>query len=93
MALVPIREEDKAKPYYKYYKQGIPSPSEEQLRMVAESGHEKGLVSVHDRHKLIEGGMFPAEFGFYPLQEGGLLCAANIPMPDVTSEMLYWWFA
>lgn len=37
--------------------------------------------------------MFPAEFGFYPLEEGGLLCAANIPMPDVNAEMLYWWFA
>ena len=67
MTLVPIREEDKVKPYYKYYEQGIPSPSEEQLKMVAASGHEKGLISVHERHKLIEGGSFPAEIGFYPL--------------------------
>ena len=93
MTLVPIREEDKAKPYYKYYEQGIPSPTEEQLQMVAASGHEKGLISVHERHKLIEGGSFPAEIGFYPLEEGGLLCAANIPMPDVNAKMLYWWFA
>lgn len=93
MTLVPIKEEDKGKPYYKYYEQGIPAPSDELLQRIAESGHESGLVSIHDRHKLIEGGMFPAEMGYYPLEEGGMLCAANVPMPDVTAEMLYWWFA
>ncbi len=93
MALVPIREEDKAKAYYKYYDQGIASPTDEQMKMVFASGHEANLVSVHDRPQLLEDDVFPAEFGYYPLEEGGLLCAGNVPMPDVTGEMLYWWFA
>ena len=34
MTLVPIQEEDKLKSYYKYYEQGIASPTPEQLAMI-----------------------------------------------------------
>jgi len=93
MTLVPIRKEDENKNYYKYYLQGIASPSDEQMKMVYQCGHEAGLVRIKDRKRLQDEGMFPEEFGYYPLEEGGLLCAGNIPMPDVTADMLYWWFA
>ena len=93
MALVPIAEDAKTKAYYKYYEQGIASPTDEQMAMVAGCGHALGLISVEDRPKFIEAGVFPEEFGYYPLEEGGLLCAGNIPMPDVNADMLYWWFA
>lgn len=93
MALVPVSLIDKTKEYYKYYEQGIDSPTPEQLEMIAGC---KGVLGegleIEDRNKLLEPGMFPDKFGYYPLKSGGLLVSGNVTMPDVTAEMLYWWW-
>lgn len=95
MALVPVSEDAKKKTYYKYYKMGIPDLSEEQKTCVnhARRNGEKALL-LKDINKALVPDMFcPDEIGYYYLQEGGVLIANNIPMPGITPEMLYWWFA
>ncbi len=95
MALVPVAEDAKTKSYYKYYEQGIASPTEEQLKMVANSkGTVEECLEIEDRNKLLEAEKtYPQKTGFYPTKDGGLLIAGNILMPDVDRDMLYWWFA
>ena len=94
MALVPVAEDAKTKPYYKYYEEGIASPTPEQMAMVMSSkGTLDECLEIEDRNKLLEPGTYPEKFGFYPTKDDGLLISGNVPMPDVNAEMLYWWFA
>lgn len=96
MAKVPVSEQAKSLRYYKYYEtMEIAGLTAKQAAYVARcKGTQEEALSIHDRNKLLEAGStYPARTGFYPLKEGGLLVAGNVPMPDCTSEMLYWWWA
>ena len=94
MAKVPVTEESKNRFYYKYYeKMEIENLTADQFQAIQNSkGSLEDAVSIHDRNRYLDSGVIP-ETGYYPLKEGGLLVAGNIPMPDVTSDMLYWWYA
>ncbi len=96
MAKVPVAEDAHTRRYYKYYENmEIANLTKEQMEFVDQCvGSEEEALSIHDRNKLLEPGVtYPAKTGIYPLKEGGVLVAGNIPMPDVTADMLYWWFA
>jgi hypothetical protein len=95
MEKVPVAADAATKSYYKYYENlPIANLTPEQLQFVAASkGTMEEALSIHDRNKLLDPGLLPEKMGYYPLKEGGLLVAGNIPMPDVTADMLYWWFA
>jgi len=97
MAKVPVAEDAKTRSYYKYFEDPaweIANLTPEQLKFVAGcKGTEEEALSIHDRNQLLEPNVTaPEKMGYFPLKEGGLLVAGNIPMPDVTPEMLYWWF-
>lgn len=94
MAKVPVAPDAKTRSYYKYYEMGIDGLTPEQTKFVAgcKGSAEEGL-SINDRNLLLEPGTYPEKMGYFPLKEGGLLVAGNIPMPNVTADMLYWWFA
>lgn len=94
MANVPVAADARNKSYYKYFEMGIESPTPEQMAYIAGSkGTVEEALEAGDRIKLLEPGCFPEKMGYYPLKAGGLLVAGNIPMPGVTADMLYWWFA
>lgn len=94
MALVPIKEEDKKKSYYKYYEMGIAEVSKEDLDFIEKSeGTVDECLEPEDCIKLLSEDIIPAKMGYYPTKDKGLLISGNIPMPDVTADMLYWWFA
>ena len=96
MEKVPVSEQAKSFRYYKYYEtMEIAGLTKEQAAYVAQcKGSQEEALSIYERNKLLEAGStYPAKTGFYPLKEGGLLVAGNVPMPDCTPEMLYWWWA
>lgn len=94
MAFVPVASDAHTKSYYKYYEQGIASPTPEQMAFVAGSKGSAGEgLEAKNRDKFIDPGTAPEKMGFFPLSDGGLLVAGNIEMPNVTADMLYWWFA
>jgi len=94
MAKVPMPPEAAEKSYYKYYEMGIADLTDEQKAFVAQCKlPTEAALPAADRGKFITPGVWPAQMGFYPLKEGGVLVAGNIPMPGVTADMLYWWFA
>ncbi|MCD8217234.1 MAG: phloretin hydrolase [Clostridiales bacterium] len=94
MAKVSVADDASTKSYYKYYEMGIAGLTPEQMQFVANcKGTADEALSIHDRKKLQEPGTYPEKMGYFPLKEGGMLVAGNIPMPGVTAEMLQWWFA
>lgn len=94
MGKVPVAEDAKTKSYYKYYEMEIENLTPDQLQFVAAcKGNEEEALSIHDRKRLQEPGTSPEKMGYFPLKEGGMLVAGNIPMPNVTADMLNWWFA
>ena len=95
MAKVPVAPDAKTKSYYKYYEMGIDNLTPEQIDFVNHcKGTEDEALSIQDRNLLLEpNATYPKKMGYYPLKDGGWLVAGNIPMPNVTAEMLYWWFA
>ncbi len=94
MAKVPVADDASTKSYYKYYEMGIEGNTPEQMQyiMTCKGTEDEGLP-IGDRAKVEDPGTIPARTGFYPLKEGGLLVAGNIPAPDLTADMMYWWFA
>lgn len=94
MAKVPVAPDAQTKSYYKYYEMDIAPLTPQQMQFVANSkGTADEALSIHDCRKLQEPGTYPEKMGYFPLKEGGLLVAGNIPMPNVTAPMLEWWFA
>ena len=94
MAKVPVAADAAGKSYYKYYEMGIEDLTPEQQAFVAQCKRPtEDALEAKNRNKFITDGVWPAETGYYFLENGGILISANIPMPDVTPDMLYWWFA
>lgn len=94
MAKVPMAADASTKSYYKYYEMGIAPLSPQQMQEIRNSkGTAQEALSIHDRTKMQDPGTYPAKSGYFPLEEGGLLVSGNMPAPNVTANMMYWWFA
>lgn len=90
---VPITEEERNSPFYKYYELDIADvPKEVEERIMGEFDPADALLP-HELNRLFDDGYLPGEFGWYRLPDGGLLTANLTPMPGVTPEMFDWWFA
>ena len=93
MAKVPVAADASSKSYYKYYEMGIENPTPEQMAYVVNSkGTAEEALELCDRNEIFNPDK-QVKMGYYPLKNGGLLVAGNIPMPNVTADMLYWWWA
>ena len=95
MPKVPVAAGSAGKSYYKYYEMGIDALTPEQLSFVARCRRDREqALEARDRHLLLtDPNHAPEQTGFYPLKDGGLLVAGNIPLPGVTPDMLWWWWA
>lgn len=93
MAKVPVAEDAKTKSYYKYYDMEIANLTPEQMEYIANCKGELGEgLEIEDRNRLLDPDYVPEKHGYYPLKGGGLLVSGTIPMPDVTYDMLNWWW-
>lgn len=94
MAKVPVAADAKTKSYYKYYENmEIANLTEEQMAYIANCKGELGQgLEIEDRNRLLDDDYIPEPHGYYPLKGGGLLVSGTIPMPDVTYDMLNWWW-
>ncbi len=93
MGVVPVTEENKTRSYYKYYEQGAADPTPEQVqRIMGSKGTVEEVLKVSDRAK-VQDGIYPARTGFYPLPDGGVMVTSYLPAPNITGDMMYWWFA
>lgn len=91
---VPVTEEDRQKPYFKYYEQELVQAAPEKYAAVM-----KGPISpaqalpFGERNRLFEAGYLEAETGYCVMPDGTGYVANLTKMPGVTAEMFDWWFA
>lgn len=91
---VPISEEERRSPLYKYFERKIePVPEGIREQILSCSFPEDGGLHPSEMDRLFDDGYLPGEFGIYPLRDGGLMIANHVSMPGVTAEMFDWWFA
>ncbi len=93
MGVVPVTEENKTRSYYKYYEMGAEDPTQIQISRILKSKGKMGEgLPISERAK-VQDGTYPEKTGFYPLEEGGVMVASYLDAPNVTGDMMYWWFA
>ena len=93
MKMVPLYEGADKKSYYKYL-QPIEHVSDEKIARVKEwVGQDPSLPpSFADRAVIQTNQYTPVPQGLYFMKDGTLFLSSGTPMPDVTGEMMDWWF-
>lgn len=93
---MPRREltpEEKALPYAKYYYKDMAKIPQSDLAIVNRGPIDASLaLPVSDRNRLMASGYLPVETGYCLMPDGSGFAATNVFMPDVTPEMIDWWF-
>lgn len=70
-----------------------PVPEDRLIQIMAGDFNASEALHPRDLNKLFDEGYLPGEFGWYPLNDGGMLVSNYTHMPNVTPEMFDWWFA
>ncbi len=92
--LVPVSEEYKKLPYYKYYLEEMVQASPEHYAKVLNGPIDGSkALPVEDRNRLFEPGYFEEEIGYCVMPDGTGYVSNLTKMPGVTAEMFDWWFA
>lgn len=91
--LVPLTEEEKKSPLYKYFERDMVEPDPKRYAEVAEPMDPSLALVPEEMNKLFDEGYLPGEKGFCQLPNGTATLANLTPMPGVTVEMFDWWFA
>lgn len=91
--MVPITEEERNSPLYKYYAREMVDAPAEKYASVAEPMDPAKAQSALDMNDLFKPGYLPGELGYCNLPDGTATLANLTPMPGVTPEMFDFWFA
>ncbi|MBE6914879.1 MAG: FAD-dependent oxidoreductase [Ruminococcaceae bacterium] len=90
---VPVTEEDKAGPLYKYFQMEMVEADPKRYADVQLPADPSLGMLPHDMNKLFDPGYLPLELGYCNLPDGGAMLANLTFMPGVTPEMFDFWFA
>jgi phloretin hydrolase len=91
---VPVRNIDREKSYFKYYAQDCTIGPKGKYDMITPDPYDNAIVlKIQDRNDLFNLGDLPGEFGWWLLDDGTAVIANRTFFPNVTGEMLDWWFA
>ncbi len=91
--MVPITEEEKKGPLYKYFIRPLTPPNPEKYNMAEKPADPALGLLAEDMNKLLDPGYLPLEVGFCQLPNGCAMLANLTFMPGVTPEMFDFWFA
>lgn len=88
-----LSEEERRKPYAKYFCRELAEiPAEDLAKVNAGPVDPSRATTVHDRDDLMRPGYLPVETGYTVMPDGSGFAATLVRMPGVTPEMLDWWF-
>ena len=91
---VPISEEEKKSPYYKYFQRNMAKGSAEKYEAIkAGPMDSSAALPVEKMNCLFEPGYHSCEFGYGRMPDHTLFVANLTDLPGVTVEMFDWWFA
>jgi phloretin hydrolase len=90
-----LTAEERAKPYAKYYFRAHAGASPELAPQLVDPQpmDSADALPIERMSDLLDPGYLPGETGFCTLPNGGAYVAVNHPMPEVTTDMVNWWFA
>ena len=91
--MVPVTEEEKKLPYYKYYLRELAPIPQEKLDIWQGPAADSSLaLPVEERDRFLDEESLPLEVGFCVAPNGTGFVANATPLPGVTIEMYEWWF-
>ncbi|WP_099467449.1 DAPG hydrolase family protein [Konateibacter massiliensis] len=94
MNRVPISEEERMSPYYKYFIRDMAPIPKEKLEMLKNNPlTPETALNPENINNLFKDGYLPGEFGWTRMKDGTLTAANITNMPGVTVEMFDWFFA
>lgn len=88
-----LTEEEKAKPYAKYFYRPPAPPAPEALARMEKPIDPALALPLERINDLLNPGYLQCEAGWCVLPNGGAYIANYIQMPGVTPDMFNWWFA
>lgn len=91
--MVPITEEERNSPLYKYYIRDMVAPDPSRYEEVKEPMDPALALKPEDMNRLFDDGYLTGEIGYCRLPDGTGTLANLTKMPGVTPEMFDWWFA
>lgn len=91
--MVPITEEERNSPLYKYYIRPMTPPAPSRYEEVQEPMDSYSALPVQEMNKLFDDGYLPGEIGYCRLPDGTATLANLTQFPGSTPEMFDWWFA
>ena len=91
--MVPITEEERNGPLYKYFQREMIDAGPEKYALAVNPMPPEILHSPFEMNRLFDPGYLPCEVGFGYLPDGGATLANLTDMPGVTPEMFDFWFA
>lgn len=91
--MVPITEEERHSPLYKYYDREMTAPPQSRYDEVQEPMDSETALTPQNMNRLFDDGYLPGEIGYCRLPDGTATLANLTQMPGVTPEMFDWWFA
>ena len=90
-----LTAEEQAKPYAKYYYRKHAGASPELAAQLVDPKpmDPADALPIERMSDLLDPGYLSGETGYCTLPSGGAYVAVNHPMPEVTKDMVDWWFA
>jgi hypothetical protein len=90
---VPVTEEEKLSPLYKYFEMEMTPPAPEKFACAEEPMPSEMAQTPQEMDRMFDDGYLPGRPGFAQLPDGTAMLSNVIEMPGVTPEMFDWWFA
>lgn len=93
-ALLPaLTPEEEARPFAKYLYEEVPQPDIEHYALMDKPCDPAKALYPENRNDLLNPGYLDVEIGWCNLPNGAGFIANKIVYPDITAEMVDWWFA
>lgn len=87
-----LSEVEKKRPYAKYYYKPLNPPNPETLKAMEKPCDPAKIIWPEQINDLLNPGYLEVETGWCQMPNGGGFIANLTKMPDVTAEMITWWF-
>jgi hypothetical protein len=88
-----LTEEEKVKPYSKYYHKELAEiPAADLSKVNAGPVDPAKVTPIGNRNDLLKPGYLEVETGYTVMPDGSGFAATLVEMPGVTPDMLDWWF-
>lgn len=89
----PLTPQEEARPFAKYYYEDIPLPDPEHFALMANPCDPALAITPEQMNDLLNPGHLALEIGWCNLPNGAGFIANRMVYPDITAEMIDWWFA